>query len=96
MQAQQEAQGGKVDQVSGQIQSLNDSLDEIKARLGRLEKLTQDIQSQQQSMSANMQNYPRPAERSLQPMPPAPHQQPPAAQPATSAHREEGQALRSA
>ena len=35
MQAQQEAQPAKLDQVSGQIQSLNDSLDEIKARLGR-------------------------------------------------------------
>jgi TolA-binding protein len=53
---QQEAQGTKVDQVSGQIQSLNDSLDELKARMSRLEKLTQDIQNQQQSLSANVQN----------------------------------------
>jgi tol-pal system protein YbgF len=59
MQAQQEAQGGKIDQVSGQIQSLNDSVDEIKARLGSLQKLVQDVQSQQQSMSANMQNSPQ-------------------------------------
>jgi TolA-binding protein len=59
MQTQQEAQGAKVDQVSGQIQSLNDSLDELKARMARLEKLTQDIQNQQQSMSANMQNLPQ-------------------------------------
>lgn len=55
MKNQQEAQGAKIDQVSGQIQSLNDSLDEVKARLGRLEKIMQDIQSQQQSISANMQ-----------------------------------------
>ena len=55
LQAQQEAQGGKVDQVSGQVQALNDSLDEIKARLQRLEKLMQDVQGQQQSMSASMQ-----------------------------------------
>jgi TolA-binding protein len=54
--AQSEAQSGKVDQVSGQLQSLNDSLDELKARLSRLEKLTQDVQNQQQSMSANLQN----------------------------------------
>jgi TolA-binding protein len=54
LQTQQEAQGAKIDQVSGQIQSLNDSLDELKARLGRLEKLTQDVQNQQQSMSASM------------------------------------------
>ncbi len=56
IQTQQDAQSGKIDQISGQIQSLNDSLDELKARLARLEKLTQDIQSQQQSMSGNMQN----------------------------------------
>src|ERR1700734_2068174 len=33
MQAQQEAQSGKTDQISGQIQSLNDSIDEVKARI---------------------------------------------------------------
>jgi tol-pal system protein YbgF len=60
LQTQQEAQGGKVDQLSGQIQSLNDSVDEIKARLGSLQKTMQDIQSQQQSMNANMQNTPQP------------------------------------
>jgi tol-pal system protein YbgF len=58
MQTQQDAQNGKIDQVSGQIQSLNDSVDEIKARLGSLQKLMQDVQGQQQSMSANMQNQP--------------------------------------
>ncbi len=52
LQTQQEAQGGKLDQLAGQIQSLNDSLDEMKARLGKLEKLTQDIQNQQQSIGA--------------------------------------------
>ncbi len=60
LQTQQEAQGTKVDQLSGQIQSLNDSVDEIKARLGSLQKLMQDIQGQQQSMNANMQNTPQP------------------------------------
>jgi tol-pal system protein YbgF len=59
LQTQQEAQGGKVDQLSGQIQSLNDSVDEIKTRLGSLQKLMQDVQGQQQSMSANMQNTPQ-------------------------------------
>ena len=54
LQSRQETQNGKVDQVSGQIQSLNDSLDEMKARLARLEKLMQDIQSQQQSLNMNM------------------------------------------
>jgi tol-pal system protein YbgF len=52
---QQTAQNNKVDQVSGQIQSMNDSIDEVKARIGNLEKLLQNIQNQQQSMSASMQ-----------------------------------------
>ena len=59
-QTQQEAQGAKVDQVSGQVQSLNDSLDELKARMNRLEKLLQDVKGQQQSISASMQNLPQP------------------------------------
>ncbi|HWZ50590.1 MAG TPA: tetratricopeptide repeat protein [Granulicella sp.] len=56
MQTQQDAQNGKIDQVSGQIQSLNDSVDELKARLTRMEKSLQDIQGQQQSISATLQN----------------------------------------
>jgi tol-pal system protein YbgF len=52
LQTQQEAQGGKLDGIAGQIQALNDSIDEMKARLAKLEKLTQDIQNQQQSISA--------------------------------------------
>ena len=52
MKAQQEAETGKLDQVSTQVQSLNDSLDETKARIARLEKLLQDIQSTQQQQSA--------------------------------------------
>jgi TolA-binding protein len=59
MQTQQEAQSGKIDQVSGQIQSLNDSVDEIKTRIGSLQKLIQDVQGQQQSMSATIQNQPQ-------------------------------------
>ena len=59
MQTAQEAQGGKIDQVSGQIQSLNDSLDEVKARLNALDKTLKDIQSQQQSISATLQNMQR-------------------------------------
>ncbi|MDQ2834396.1 MAG: tetratricopeptide repeat protein [Acidobacteriota bacterium] len=52
MQAQQDAQNGKLDQLSGQIQSLNDSIDEIKARLTALQKIMQEVQSQQQSPGA--------------------------------------------
>jgi tol-pal system protein YbgF len=58
---QQNAQNTKIDQVSGQIQSMNDSIDEVKARIGNLEKLLQNIQNQQQSMSANLQPAPQAA-----------------------------------
>ena len=52
LQTQNEAQGGKLDQLSGQFQSLNDTLDEVKTRIAQLEKLTQDIQNQQQSITS--------------------------------------------
>ena len=55
MLVQQNAQNNKVDQVSSQIQSMNDSIDEVKARIASLEKVLQNIQNQQQSMSATMQ-----------------------------------------
>jgi TolA-binding protein len=54
--SQQEANGGKLDQVSGQVQSLNDSIDEVKARLNSLEKALQGVQNQQQSLNATLQN----------------------------------------
>jgi tol-pal system protein YbgF len=53
---QQAAEGGKVDQVSGQVQALNDSLDEIKTRMARLEKALADVQGQTQSISSQLQN----------------------------------------
>ena len=68
--AQQTAQGGKIDQVSGQIQALNDSLDEVKARMNRLEKALNDVQSTQQTMNANIQNLPQ--QTTAQPSGPAP------------------------
>jgi tol-pal system protein YbgF len=43
---------GRVDQLSGQIQSLNDSLDELKARLAKVSKQLEDMQSAQQSTAA--------------------------------------------
>jgi TolA-binding protein len=76
MQSQQEAQNTKLDQASGQIQSLNDSLDELKARLARIEKSISDIQNQQQSINATLQNG-APAAGSSTPAPP------PASAPAT-------------
>jgi tol-pal system protein YbgF len=52
LQKQQSDSGNHVDQLSGQIQSLNDSLDELKARLGKVSKQLEDMQSTQQSISA--------------------------------------------
>ena len=40
----------KLDQVSGQIQTLNDSIDELKARLAKTSKQLEDIQAQQQNL----------------------------------------------
>ncbi len=44
--------GSKVDQLSGQIQSLNDTLDELKARLAKVSKQLEDMQAAQQSLGA--------------------------------------------
>src|SRR6266481_2282134 len=44
---------GKVDQVSGQIQSLNDSVDELKARMAKVSKQLDDLQAAQQTAAAN-------------------------------------------
>jgi len=35
--------GGKVDQISGQVQALHDSVDELKARLAKVSKQLDDI-----------------------------------------------------
>ncbi|MGA8152882.1 MAG: tol-pal system protein YbgF [Terriglobales bacterium] len=44
--------GAKVDQLSGQIQALNDSLDELKARLAKVSKQLEDVQAAQQNQAA--------------------------------------------
>ena len=49
---QQGDAGSKVDQVSGQIQSLNDTMDEIKVRLAKVSKQLEDMQAAQQSLGA--------------------------------------------
>ncbi len=52
LRTQSESSGKSVEQVSGQMQSLNDSVDELKARLARIEKTLGDVQSSQQSLNA--------------------------------------------
>jgi tol-pal system protein YbgF len=51
LQKQQSDAGGHVDQVSGQIQALNDSLDELKARVAKVSKQLDDLQSAQQNLT---------------------------------------------
>jgi tol-pal system protein YbgF len=43
---------GKADQLSGQIQALNDSLDEVKARIANISKQLNDVQAAQQNQAA--------------------------------------------
>lgn len=49
---QQADSGAKSDQLSGQIQALNDSLDELKVRLAKVTKQLEDMQAAQQSLAA--------------------------------------------
>jgi TolA-binding protein len=46
---QQQDRAGQVDQISGQIQALNDTMDELKVRLAKLSKQFEDMQAAQQS-----------------------------------------------
>lgn len=46
---------GKVEQVSGQIQALQDSVDELKGRLARVSKQLEDMQTFQQNLQAQQQ-----------------------------------------
>jgi tol-pal system protein YbgF len=48
--AQIDANGGKMDTVSGQVQGLNDSVDELKSRIAKLDKSVQDMQTQLQNI----------------------------------------------
>jgi tol-pal system protein YbgF len=52
LQKQESDSGSKVDQVSGQIQALNDTMDELKARLAKVSKQLEDMQAAQQNLTA--------------------------------------------
>jgi len=49
---QQGDAGSKTEQLSGQIQALNDTLDELKVRLAKVSKQLEDMQAAQQSIQA--------------------------------------------
>jgi tol-pal system protein YbgF len=63
MQQQSSDSQGRIEQVSGQIQTLNDSIDELKARLTKASKQLDDIQNQQQNLpqSGGQPGQPAPA-----------------------------------
>lgn len=52
IQKQQSDTNNHVDQLSGQLQTLNDSLDELKARLGKVTNQLEAMQQAQQSLAA--------------------------------------------
>jgi len=47
----QQDRAGQVDQISGQVQALNDTMDELKVRLAKLSKQFEDMSAAQQSMA---------------------------------------------
>src|ERR1700747_2256017 len=51
LQQQNNDTAGKVDQVSGQIQALHDSLDELKARVAKVSKQMDDMTAAQQNLT---------------------------------------------
>jgi tol-pal system protein YbgF len=53
LQKQQGDSGGKIEQLSGQIQTLNDTLDELKVRLAKVSKQLEDMQAAQQTQAAS-------------------------------------------
>ena len=60
MQNQQDALTQKSDQISGQVQALNDSIDELEGPHGAgMEKALGDIKNQQQSTAAMLNNLPQ-------------------------------------
>src|ERR671934_2750026 len=51
VQQQNTESGGRVDQVSGQIQALHDSLDEMKARVAKLSKQIDDMNAAHENLA---------------------------------------------
>src|SRR5215469_6725872 len=70
LQKQQGDAAGRVDQLSGQIQALNDTMDELKVRLAKVSKQLEDMQSTQQSLAASQQAAQAQAQAQAQAPPP--------------------------
>jgi tol-pal system protein YbgF len=67
---QQQDRAGGVDQISGQIQALNDTMDELKVRLAKLSKQLEDMQATQQSLAAQQSQAQQQAQAMAQAPPP--------------------------
>jgi tol-pal system protein YbgF len=67
---QQQDRAGQVDQISGQIQSLNDTMDELKVRLAKLSKQLEDMQAAQQSLATQQAQAQQAAQQMAQAPPP--------------------------
>jgi tol-pal system protein YbgF len=67
---QQQDRAGQVDQISGQIQALNDTMDELKVRLAKLSKQFEDMQATQQSLAAQQSQQQQQAQAMAQAPPP--------------------------
>ena len=67
---QQQDRAGVVDQISGQIQALNDTMDELKVRLAKLSKQLEDMQATQQSFAAQQSQAQQQAQAMAQAPPP--------------------------
>src|SRR5580704_15738224 len=52
MQGMSTVNGGKIDQLSGQVQSLHDSVDELKSRMAKISKQLDEMQQGGQNLSA--------------------------------------------
>ena len=70
LQKQQTDTGAHVDQLSGQIQALNDTLDELKARLAKVSKQLEDMQAAQQNVAAQQSQQTQQQQQQAQAPPP--------------------------
>ena len=70
LQKQQSDTNNHVDQLSGQLQALNDSLDELKARLGKVTKQLEDMQSAQQTLASQQAQQAQQQQQQLNAQPP--------------------------
>jgi tol-pal system protein YbgF len=70
MQKQQADAAQRSEQLSGQIQALNDTMDELKVRLAKVTKQLEDMQSAQQSIQAQQQQQQQQAQAMASAPPP--------------------------